>query len=716
MLRNSETVERIGLPNGLQVIMVPRSSSSMSSVSLVFPFGANLEQGASGRAHLLEHVYFGLRDETLSTQPAGLVNFETLHSNAATYPDNTSFFYSVPSHALRQSLRKEGTRFSRRLDWLTEELVEREKRVVLAELRETRESGIAKALEDAQNAILNHSTGYLGSILGKACNVAETTYSDVKHLLAQKYRLSGAVCAVTGRFNRDDVLRELESWSDDSRGEPFTSTVKSHPVGGDWLYWQAPGLSDGNAVPLLILLYYLNSYFREKKTRIHFHWRGAKNSSLILASNHEELFFSKDQDFLAAHVEQALDDLTESGFKTARDSLLLSHLYTRYQEGGMTGYAQRLARGLCVYGHEQALLIASPYLIASFSEAKNIIRRTLRLKCISEKKIEDTTREFSNASTGHLTDVNEPRSISETPEEDIFTLCERRFPEISWRRIPHRDPLLSEILIEWQIQPKTHTPYVLSEQVLLAASQQISKRLKSIFQSVAKESSMSFRFVENAVRCEVTLLKSHLEDFLSSLSKNMLSLNISFNDFQSTVQSIVLAVGTETIDPTWENFTQTPTFENLRPIFRQMLLKEFSSCLSGKFFQNIRTGDEPIYDYDLNITADKHCLKITFGCPTDITSQRKKDFALNAASIFQGYKTSDSEFSRWVSVVESIRLGAEHAQLTPHLACHRNLKTNSVTALDWLLFRKMTTEDLVKEFLEWIRSTDLEIRVATRAA
>ena len=329
-----------------------------------------------------------------------------------------------------------------------------------------------------------------------------------------------------GTFNPEQVVRELERWNDKTKYDDALPIMRQSSEPEPWLAWHAPGLGNGDSIGVAVMLHCLNSFFRRNNVPIKFHWRGAKKSSLVLASHVHELFSTSNRTILLRETKKAIASATASSFYAALDALFLSHLYTRFQEGGMTGYAQRLARGCCVYANPNALIDELPFLSVSFHKASEMFQNMLGID--------------STAQTHNLTECT-LQNISLGRDASILAICAENHPHIQWQHISHRDPLLAEIVLEWRIDSKDSHTSRLSQPVLISVAHHISKKLREAIPLDRDCFALSTRFVGNFIRNELTTLRKHLDVLLKSLIERIGASPVAVLSRRAVLTSFVLA-------------------------------------------------------------------------------------------------------------------------------------------------------------------------------
>jgi zinc protease len=197
------------LPNGLQVISVPSSTSPTVSVQVWYHVGAKDDPaGRSGFAHLFEHLMFKSTQHLKSEQFDRLTEDVGGSNNAYTAPDVTVYQDVVPSNHLEVLLWAEAERMSN-LNVVQDNFVS--ERAVVEE--EYRQRVLASPYGRFSNAIpkaayLVHP--YQRPGIGSIEDLDASTLADVVAFHSTYYRPDNATLIVAGDFDP----KQLDAWVD----------------------------------------------------------------------------------------------------------------------------------------------------------------------------------------------------------------------------------------------------------------------------------------------------------------------------------------------------------------------------------------------------------------------------------------------------------------------------------------------------------------------
>ncbi len=260
--------ERV-LPNGLQVIAVPSSTSPTVSVHVWYHVGSKDDPtGRSGFAHLFEHLMFKSTRHLKSEQFDRLTEDVGGSNNAFTSDDVTAYHEVVPSNHLEVLLWAEAERMSN-LDVIEANFVS-ERAVVEEEFRQrilaSPYGRFANAISPAAYQVHPYKRPSIGSIE----DLEAATLADVAAFHATYYRPDNATLVVAGDFDP----KQLDAWVDTyfarvprpdtplprvSADEPAWTSDRSAAVTGPKvplpavaLVWLAPPVTSTDAPALQI--------------------------------------------------------------------------------------------------------------------------------------------------------------------------------------------------------------------------------------------------------------------------------------------------------------------------------------------------------------------------------------------------------------------------------------------------------------------------------
>lgn len=216
---------RYTLDNGLTLLVHEDKNTPLVSVCMTYKVGTKDEQaGKTGFAHLFEHLMFGGSKHAPNfddfIQQAGGEN------NAFTNQDMTVYYEYLPCQNLELALWLEADRMLH-LN-LTEENLERERKVVLEEFKES-------CLDEPYGDIWHHigplayqkhpySVPTIGMI---PAHIEQATLEDVQAFFTQYYCPNNAILSLAGNVNGEDAFQLVQKWFGDIPAQ--VSTPKTLP-------------------------------------------------------------------------------------------------------------------------------------------------------------------------------------------------------------------------------------------------------------------------------------------------------------------------------------------------------------------------------------------------------------------------------------------------------------------------------------------------------
>jgi zinc protease len=238
----SPRVEVFDLPNHLTLAVAPEASTNLVLVDVRYPVGAADDPpGKTGLSHFVEHILFTMRDGPGQPTLADRMSTVTLSFNAYTTADETHYSAVALAANLRAVLDIERDRMSADCTRIDDELLEREKDVVIQEINER---GGAEAGRFV-SALFGADHAYARGVSGGISSVRAFTRDDVCSFITDHYGPNDAVLVVSGAVEPEVVhtavsniigtveMRARPPRADVGSIEPATVTVEldvDHPT------------------------------------------------------------------------------------------------------------------------------------------------------------------------------------------------------------------------------------------------------------------------------------------------------------------------------------------------------------------------------------------------------------------------------------------------------------------------------------------------------
>jgi len=191
------------LENGLPVILHVDRSSPLVAVDVWYHVGSKDESpGRTGFAHLFEHLMFmGSRNAPYPAFDAIMESWGG-HNNGTTSNDRTNYYEIGPRNLLETFLWLEADRLATLPDVITDEELERQRKVVQNERRQSYENrpyGRAELVVPEAMYLPNHP--YHWPTIGSHADLEAATVADVRAFFESFYRPSNASLVIAGDFD-----------------------------------------------------------------------------------------------------------------------------------------------------------------------------------------------------------------------------------------------------------------------------------------------------------------------------------------------------------------------------------------------------------------------------------------------------------------------------------------------------------------------------------
>lgn len=204
--RGIET-RRYRLDNGLGVITAVDRQAPIVALQTWFRVGSRNERpGATGMAHLFEHLMFGQTETLPPGQFDRLVERTGGESNAATWVDWTYYKLSLPARDLALGIQLESERMQRLV--LEHDPVESERDVVTNERRERVEDDVDGWLDEQLMAHAFTIHPYRWPTIGWMEDIRALALPEIREFYRTWYAPNNATIVCVGDFD-DAALRDL---------------------------------------------------------------------------------------------------------------------------------------------------------------------------------------------------------------------------------------------------------------------------------------------------------------------------------------------------------------------------------------------------------------------------------------------------------------------------------------------------------------------------
>jgi zinc protease len=325
-------VQRFTLPNGLDVVLHTDLTSREVAVNVRYDVGSRHDpDGASGLAHLVEHLTFrtrpdGAHDVSTMLERAGSTSY-----NATTSVDATCYFETVPTEELPIALFVEAARMARPLDGIDEDAFVVERNVVRNERQERHDNVPYGNLDDVATYLLFEGHSYGIPIGGIREDIDRLTLANARRFVATHYRPNNATLVIAGAFDAPRAATVVRELFEEIPGGPVPGTgvvpdavsdrdlQRNVDVGADApavvLAWRVPPAGYRGWHEMVLAAEILGPIakwkMKDSVRRIYSHVRSMDAASAFIV--HAELAPNADPDDAVSAILATLEELADTG-------------------------------------------------------------------------------------------------------------------------------------------------------------------------------------------------------------------------------------------------------------------------------------------------------------------------------------------------------------------------------------------------------------------
>ncbi|MGH7277291.1 MAG: M16 family metallopeptidase, partial [Candidatus Rokuibacteriota bacterium] len=205
-----ESVLAATLDNGLRVLLLEDHRSPIVSFQVWYRVGSRNEtRGATGIAHLLEHMMFKGTHRHGPREFNRLVEQSGGQNNAFTSQDVTSYFVNIAADELDLVIDLEADRMQNLL--LGDADIDSERQVVIEERRTRTEDDPAGFLGEAVSSIAFRAHPYGQPVIGWKVDLERLTAAEVRAFYKTYYVPNNAIVVAVGDFDAPAVLEKVKA-------------------------------------------------------------------------------------------------------------------------------------------------------------------------------------------------------------------------------------------------------------------------------------------------------------------------------------------------------------------------------------------------------------------------------------------------------------------------------------------------------------------------
>ncbi|CAN5205690.1 pitrilysin family protein [soil metagenome] len=224
--------EKFVLVNGLTLIVHEDHSVPIVGVNMWYHVGSrNEKRGKTGFAHLFEHFFFNGSENHPSGFREAMDDIGANNRNGTTNTDRTNFFEDVPTSALERTLYLEADRMGFLANYISKEMLERERGVVQNEKRQGENRPYGGVFTEISEKIYPYSHPYSWSTIGSMEDLNAATLEDIKEWYRTYYGPNNAVISLAGDITPQKALQFVKKYFDGIKpGPPLPRTERWIPA------------------------------------------------------------------------------------------------------------------------------------------------------------------------------------------------------------------------------------------------------------------------------------------------------------------------------------------------------------------------------------------------------------------------------------------------------------------------------------------------------
>jgi len=207
--------QKFTLQNGLTLIVHEDHSVPLVSVNVWYHVGSrNEKRGKTGFAHLFEHFFFNGSENYPHGFREAMDDLGASSRNGTTSNDRTNFYEDVPVSALDRTLYLEADRMGFLANYISKDMLERERGVVQNEKRQGENQPYGRVhIEEAQR-MYPASHPYSWPVIGYMEDLNAASLDDIKEWYRTYYGPNNAVLVLAGDIKPEQALAMVKKYFD----------------------------------------------------------------------------------------------------------------------------------------------------------------------------------------------------------------------------------------------------------------------------------------------------------------------------------------------------------------------------------------------------------------------------------------------------------------------------------------------------------------------
>ncbi len=230
--RYAVNYKKFVLDNGLTLLVHEDKSVPIVGVNMWYHVGSrNEKRGRTGFAHLFEHFFFNGSENYPRGFREAMDDLGANNRNGTTNTDRTNFFEDVPVSALERTLYLEADRMGFLANYISKEMLERERGVVQNEKRQGENQPYGRVFSNIGEKLYPYSHPYSWSTIGSMEDLNAATLDDIKEWYRTYYGPNNAVISLAGDITPERALELVTKYFGGiAPGPPLPRTEKWIPT------------------------------------------------------------------------------------------------------------------------------------------------------------------------------------------------------------------------------------------------------------------------------------------------------------------------------------------------------------------------------------------------------------------------------------------------------------------------------------------------------
>ena len=201
------------LANGLTLIVHEDHSTPVVGVNVWYHVGSRNEaRGKTGFAHLFEHFFFNGSENYPHGFREAMDDLGANNRNGTTNTDRTNFFEDVPVSALERTLFLESDRMGFLANYISKEMLERERGVVQNEKRQGDNQPYGRVHYEIDAKMYPYSHPYSWSTIGSMDDLNAASLEDIRNWYRTYYGPNNAVLSLAGDITPERALELVNKY------------------------------------------------------------------------------------------------------------------------------------------------------------------------------------------------------------------------------------------------------------------------------------------------------------------------------------------------------------------------------------------------------------------------------------------------------------------------------------------------------------------------